>query len=234
MEMKDETTKRLGAGSGLSAIEGSHRERLKRALLERAASHQEEKKMRLGKIAIYAASILLMLGAAGATGRYVFLRMNTGRPEVTMQEPIAVAETVLAALQEQDFSMVEGVFPSKDLLASAWPPDHPFVARYDELKTKLRAEFDQCLADYPDLAGAKLVRVDGDYGEGPTSEKERSPVEFFDNAHFFLQIGDLIYDIRLDELVKLGDAWYLVELPGTNGAMEPISLDQLPPQPKEE
>ena len=230
MQQNDQTERALDGASALRAVEGPHRERLKHELLRRASSKQEDRKMRPGKIAVYATCMLLMLGAAGATSKYVFLHWNTGRPDITMQEPIDVAGAVLAALQKNDFSIVEGLFPPKSELASVFSVDSPFVARYDELKAKLRDEFEQCLIDYPGLANAKLVRVDGDYGELSASPDVLEQAEFFDNAHIFVQIGDLVHDIRLDELIKIRGAWYLVELPGKAGAVPPMSIDMIPEQ----
>lgn len=228
MDQHDQTEQTLINGSILKAIEGPHRERLKRELLERASRKGEDRKMwNSRRTFAYVACVLLLVSVAGATGTYVFMHINTGRPAITMREPVQVAEQVFTALQTDNFSLVEDLFPSKNALASIWPGDSPFVTRYDELKAKLRREFDQCLIDYPGLADAELVRVDGDYGVLPPTPGSPEGAACFDNAHLFVRIGDLVYDIKLDELFQIDGVWYLVELPGKRGARPPKPIDAI-------
>lgn len=217
----------LKRGSTIGVIESNHRSWLKDQLLDQATFEREKDMMGQFKrvIALATFAALMVGGAMGATIGTYFLNIGTGRPEITAQGPVEAVRAVYGALQTGRFDSLETLFPSREQLASAFSEDHPFVARYDELKAKLQQEFERCRGDYPSLTGAELVRVDGDYGI-LANQNGGEAIEVYDNAHFFVLVGGTLYDIRLDELFKIDGEWYVVELPGKQGAESPRAIEQ--------
>lgn len=230
MKQTDRTEQTLTDAAALSAIEGSHRAQLKRELQDWTSRAKEDVTMSDGgrrKRVAFAICGVLIFAVACVTTTYTVWHYRLWGEKITMKEPQDVARTIFTALQEEDFAPVEALFPTKAQLASVFPADHPIITQYDILETKLKQDFDRCLTDFPSLADAVLLQINGDYGELPMPADPSKMMRAFDNAHMFVQVGDLVYDIKLDEILEIDGAWWIIELPGEYGTAPPKSIDEV-------
>jgi len=148
----------------------------------------------------------------------------TFAPVIEDQGPVALALDVFQALKSGEYAVVEKRFPPKEALASVFPAESPFIIRYSELKEKLAGEFEQCRIDYPILSNSELVRVEGFFVT--ITSPAGKEIAAYDNAHLYVQSDGMVYDIKLDELLRIDGVWYLVELPGKEGAGTPKPISQ--------
>lgn len=123
---------------------------------------------------------------------------------------------MVEAMRDGDTSKAERLFISRNEFASIFS-DPDINTRYDQLAQRFRDSLETLKSEMKD---SEFVRMNMNHSGPPGSMapgKQFGPVRVkahalaFDNVHAVVLVNGAERDLKLDELLKVGDSWRLID-----------------------